>query len=136
MVATKSPECFFAAFASKQVFKILPELGEALDNLIANRHFWQASFSRPVRRLICGNVHETYRPVTMRCIAVCVPRVLTRLLRGQLLLGMHKLSNLTVNVLLPPFLSHSAGPAADGDGGCPRRPTGRGSGESSAALLL
>lgn len=25
------------------MFKILPELGEALDNLIANRHFWQAS---------------------------------------------------------------------------------------------
>ncbi len=26
-----------------QVYKIFPELGEAVDHLIANRHFWQAS---------------------------------------------------------------------------------------------
>lgn len=38
------------------MFKILPELGEALDNLIANRHFWQASRWAAQKRAACSHV--------------------------------------------------------------------------------
>jgi hypothetical protein len=33
--------CNAAHIPGLQVYKIFPELGEVLDNLIANRHFWQ-----------------------------------------------------------------------------------------------
>ena len=37
-----------------QVYKIFPELGEALDNLIANRHFWQVCACACVRAYCLG----------------------------------------------------------------------------------
>lgn len=62
---------------SQQVYKIFPELGEAVDNLLANRHFWQDALLEEIGAGPPGAAAEER-----------VRRAAPRFLNGRMLPGM------------------------------------------------
>ena len=52
----------YCSCTAPQVYRIFPELGEALDNLIANRHFWQDALAQE----LAANEAGVVRPPEQR----------------------------------------------------------------------